>query len=293
MQKVLIVSEVQSYLLVSLQERLEQVDCDVMHTHAHPDVLSKIKENIDLIFVFADEELMRLNQGLTYLKDQAVEKDIPIFVTGDPQEIAEIIKVIPLHLIQKEFPRPINVNEVAEAIDSYLKVFGKQNKKKILVVDDSGAMAIKYLSTNRPDLVLLDYEMPIVDGKQVLGMIRSEAEFADIPVMFLTSKGDKESVMQVMELQPDGYLLKTMPREQIKRSVDTFLRRERHITSPDNRSGRSTHRRRFSGSSAYRSWGSRQPRGRQGCKIRNSARSSATSTEMQCRSALLPPEKTA
>ncbi len=53
MQKVLIVSEVQSYLLVSLQERLEQVDCDVMNTHAHPDVLSKIKENIDLIFVFA------------------------------------------------------------------------------------------------------------------------------------------------------------------------------------------------------------------------------------------------
>ncbi len=249
MQKVLIVSEVQSYLLVSLQERLEQVDCDVMNTHAHPDVLSKIKENIDLIFVFADEELMRLNQGLTYLKDQAVEKDIPIFVTGDPQEIAEIIKVIPLHLIQKEFPRPINVNEVAEAIDSYLKVFGKQNKKKILVVDDSGAMlrnvkgwleekyqvilansgamAIKYLSTNRPDLVLLDYEMPIVDGKQVLGMIRSEAEFADILVMFLTSKGDKESVTQVMELKPDGYLLKTMPPEQIKRSVDTFFEKRK------------------------------------------------------------------
>lgn len=227
MQKVLIVSEVQSYLLVSLQERLEEADCCVMNTHAHPDVLSKIKENIDLIFIFADEELMRLNQGLTYLKDQAVEKDIPIFVTGDPLEIAEIIKVIPLHLIQKEFPRPINVNEVAEAIDSYLKVFGKQNKKKILVVDDSGAMAIKYLSTNRPDLVLLDYEMPIVDGKQVLGMIRSEAEFADIPVMFLTSKGDKESVMQVMELKPDGYLLKTMPPEQIKRSVDTFFEKRK------------------------------------------------------------------
>ena len=150
-----------------------------------------------------------------------------------------------MHLIQKEFPRPINVSEVAEAIDSYLKTFGKQNKKKILVVDDSGAMlrnvkgwledkyqvilansgamAIKYLSTNRPDLVLLDYEMPIVDGKQVLGMIRSETEFSDIPVIFLTSKGDKESVMQVMDLKPDGYLLKTMPPEQIKKSVDTFF----------------------------------------------------------------------
>ena len=88
-------------------------------------------------------------------------------------------------------------------------------------------MAIKYLSTNRPDLVLLDYEMPIVDGKQVLGMIRSEVEFADIPVIFLTSKGDKESVMQVMELKPDGYLLKTMPHEQIKKSVDTFFEKKK------------------------------------------------------------------
>lgn len=251
MQKVLVVSEVQSYLLVSLQERLEQADCKVTNTHANPDVLSKIKEEIDLIFIFADEELMKLHQGLTYLKDLAVEQDIPVFVTGDPQEIAEVVKVIPLHLIQKEFPRPINVNEVAEAIDSYLKTFGKQNKKKILVVDDSGAMlrnvkgwleekyqvilansgamAIKYLSTNRPDLVLLDYEMPIVDGKQVLGMIRSEIEFADIPVIFLTSKGDKESVMQVMELKPDGYLLKTMPSEQIKKSVDTFFEKRKAL----------------------------------------------------------------
>ena len=245
MQKVLIVSEVQSYLLVSLQEKLEQADCIVMNTHADPDVLSKIRENVDLIFIFADEELIKLNQGLTYLKDQAVEKDIPIFVTGDPQEIAEVVKVIPLHLIQKEFPRPINVNDVAEAIQSYLETFGKQNKKKILVVDDSGAMlrnvkgwledkyqvilansgamAIKYLSTNRPDLVLLDYEMPIVDGKQVLGMIRSEMEFADIPVMFLTSKGDKESVMQVMALKPDGYLAKYLKMEEIKQKIDAYF----------------------------------------------------------------------
>lgn len=251
MQKILIVSEVQSYLLVSLQERLGEVDCKVTNTHVNPDSLSKIKESMDLIFIFADEELMKQHQGLTYLKDKAVEDDVPIFVTGDPQEIAEIHKDIPLHLIQKEFPRPINVNEVAEAIDSYLKTFGKQNKKKILVVDDSGAMlrnvkgwledkyqvilansgamAIKYLSTNRPDLVLLDYEMPIVDGKQVLGMIRSEAEFTDIPVIFLTSKGDKESVMQVMELKPDGYLLKTMPPEQIKKSVDTFFEKKKAL----------------------------------------------------------------
>ena len=251
MQNILIVSEVQSYLLVSLQEKLAEVNCKVMNVQANPDLLSKIKEELDMIFIFGTEDLLNQRQGLTYLKDKALEDDVPIFFFFYPQELLEIQKDIPLHLIQKEFPRPINVSEVAEAIDSYLKTFGKQNKKKILVVDDSGAMlrnvkgwledkyqvilansgamAIKYLSTNRPDLVLLDYEMPIVDGKQVLGMIRSETEFSDIPVIFLTSKGDKESVMQVMDLKPDGYLLKTMPPEQIKKSVDTFFEKKKAL----------------------------------------------------------------
>ena len=251
MFNILIVSEAQSYLLVSLKSRLEEAGCKVMNGRANPDELSKMKEAVDLIFIFTDEELVENHQGLTYLKDKAVEDDIPMFVTGDVQEIKEIMKTIPMHLIQKEFPRPINVGEVADAIQSYLTTFGKQNKKKILVVDDSGAMlrnvkgwledkyqiilansgamAIKYLSTNRPDLVLLDYEMPIVDGRQVLEMIRSETEFADIPVIFLTSKGDKESVMKVMELKPDGYLLKTMPPEQIKKSVDDFFERRKAL----------------------------------------------------------------
>ena len=59
MQNVLIVSEVQSYLLVSLQEKLEESECIVTNIHANPDVLSKIKDDVDMIFIFADEELTR------------------------------------------------------------------------------------------------------------------------------------------------------------------------------------------------------------------------------------------
>ena len=134
-------------------------------------------------------------------------------------------------------------------MDTYITKFGVQNKKKILVVDDSGAMlrnvkgwledtyqvilansgamAIKYLATNRPDLVLLDYEMPVVDGRQVLEMIRTETEFADVPVIFLTSKDDRESVMQVMALKPEGYLLKTMEPAKIIAEVDAFFERQK------------------------------------------------------------------
>ncbi|MBR6395503.1 MAG: response regulator [Lachnospiraceae bacterium] len=137
------------------------------------------------------------------------------------------------------------VSEITE----YLEDNGKSGKKKSLVVDDSGAMlrnvkgwlegkyqvilansgtmAIKYLAINRPDLVLLDYEMPVIDGKQVLEMIRSESEFADVPVVFLTSKNDKESVAKVVSLKPEGYLLKTMKPAEIIAYVDEFFEKQR------------------------------------------------------------------
>ena len=69
--------------------------------------------------------------------------------------------------------------------------------------------------------------MPIVDGKQVLGMIRAEKEFADMPVIFLTSKDDKESVLQVMSLKPDGYLLKTLEPAKIIQAIDDFFEKQK------------------------------------------------------------------
>ena len=60
-------------------------------------------------------------------------------------------------------------------------------------------------------------------GEQVMEMIRSEHNASEIPIIFLTGKSDKESVMTVMQLKPQGYLLKTMSKEQIMESIDHFF----------------------------------------------------------------------
>lgn len=118
-------------------------------------------------------------------------------------------------------------------------------KKKILVVDDSqvilqamnellgetyeitsatsGLSAIRSLTLNRPDLILLDYEMPVCDGKQILEMIRSEKDFADIAVIFLTGRVDKESVKRVLSLKPAGYLSKSLNPVEIKKNIDHYF----------------------------------------------------------------------
>ena len=92
-----------------------------------------------------------------------------------------------------------------------------------VIVAKSGLSAIRGITLDRPDLILLDYEMPVCNGSQVLEMIRGEEEFRDIPVIFLTSRVDRESVKKVIELKPEGYLSKSLSPSDVKREVDHFF----------------------------------------------------------------------
>ena len=85
-----------------------------------------------------------------------------------------------------------------------------------------------YIADNKPDLILLDYEMPVTSGPQVLEMIRSETKTDTIPVIFLTGKGDRESVMKVLALKPDGYLLKSMEKAALLKSLEEFFEKKKH-----------------------------------------------------------------
>ena len=67
---------------------------------------------------------------------------------------------------------------------TYLKMIRKwlMDKYQVTVVK-SGIQAIKYITGHRPDLILMDYDMPVTTGSKVLEMIRSEPDSADIPVI--------------------------------------------------------------------------------------------------------------
>lgn len=249
MAKVMILYDIPSLLVSSMENQIKEAGHSVFTCALELKEISKTKDKYDVMLIFADEDLSDNIEALVYLKDKATEDDTPIMVAGDDDEISILERNIPKALIIKSFSRPINVKAVVDAIQAYLDDPKRSAKKKVLVVDDSGAMlrnvkgwledkyqvvlansgamAIKYLAMDKPDLVLLDYEMPVVDGKQVLQMIRSEAEFSDVPVIFLTSKSDRQSVIDVMSLKPEGYLLKTMAPEDIIRTVDEFFEKKK------------------------------------------------------------------
>ncbi len=246
-----LVSEAQGFIVSSLKTKLEGQGMKATVLRADTNSISQEKERPSGIFIYVDEELLKKQSALVYLRDIAADKDVPVFIAGDGDDALKMEALIPDGLLKKKFQHPISVPDVVSDLQEYFVTHTSDGKKHILVVDDSGAMlrnvkawledryqialansgtmAIKYLANNKPDLILLDYEMPVIDGSQVLEMIRSEMDFSNIPVIFLTSKDDKESILKVMALKPNGYLLKTMPPAKIIEAVDDFFAKQRKI----------------------------------------------------------------
>lgn len=207
--------------------------------------VDRIREN----FLAGELYEMKEESLLTYEQFQRMfEHNNPQFsLLFDTGEGYFAYCVVAPHLLAYEGGVPINAENAMAEIKKYLRQSGGIAKKKILVVDDadfirkamcellgdtyevseanSGMSAIRCLTLNRPDLILLDYEMPVCDGSQVLEMIRSEEEFADIPVMFLTGRVDAESVKKVIALKPEGYMAKSLKPEDIKKGIDDYFRK--------------------------------------------------------------------
>jgi CheY-like chemotaxis protein len=89
---------------------------------------------------------------------------------------------------------------------------------------NSGTQAIAWLTANHADLILLDYDMPVLDGPKVLEMLKSESSTSSIPVMFLTGKNDRDSVNKVVALGPVDYLLKSISKPKLLSTLDKFFK---------------------------------------------------------------------
>lgn len=118
--------------------------------------------------------------------------------------------------------------DINKIINSYERSIDK--RKRILLVDDdavflwdmreilkeqyqvfvalSVTQAMTLIGKKKPDLCIIDYDMPVCNGKQMLEMLRSEKKFQNIPVIFLTGISDKAHVMEIVALKPEAYLLK-------------------------------------------------------------------------------------
>ena len=233
----------------ALIEGLKSTGFEVTQVKANVTEISHVENPPDIWLLYLQGIENRMKDVLSYVHDQIDEHNIHFFVIGTPEELEEILKDFPPRELKATFSRPFRVDEVADRLlVEASNVQRLKESKRILVIDDdstmlrtmkdmlssryrvytanSGMNAIQMLVNTEVDLILLDYEMPVVKGPQILEMIRSEPHTKDIPVMFLTSKNDRESIIRVMSLNPVNYLLKSLPQAEIIDKIAEFFNSE-------------------------------------------------------------------
>jgi DNA-binding response OmpR family regulator len=84
---------------------------------------------------------------------------------------------------------------------------------------EDGATGLKLARENSPDIILLDWLMPVMDGLQVLAELKIDSSTEHIPVFMLTAKGMLNDVTQAMEMGADDYITKPFNPIQLGKTI--------------------------------------------------------------------------
>lgn len=177
---------------------------------------------------------------------------IPIICIGTDEDITTHINGV-FKMQINTLVVPVTKEKIFDTMCDMLRISSNDDtnidtltvKKSILLVDDSniqlralnellktkyevrmatsGMQALTLIGKKKPDMIFLDYEMPICDGRMTFEMIKELDEAKDIPVVFLTGVSDKEHIEAVLELKPAGYLLKPANADRIYNIIEKVL----------------------------------------------------------------------
>jgi len=93
-----------------------------------------------------------------------------------------------------------------------------------------GLEGVQLACAERPDLVLVDLNLPGLDGYEVTLRLRGEASLRDVPIVAITAEGDRDTSLAV---GCDGFLQKPIDAREFAETVEGYLRGRRELSSPD------------------------------------------------------------
>lgn len=228
-----------SVVVKGIEQKLTELGYPV--TSAKPDlnIVMQNLGNTTVFIVYLSKEILEKKSeisNLVDLADQLREQEQKVIVIGEKVYFDDYIREVPLLRQFIWLNLPINMEVISRTIKALVPEQEQTvAKRKILIIDSDpfytkiiqewlkdtyevraetvGMKAIAYLTKNKVDMILLNYEMPTVDGPNLYKMIKSSSSTSHIPVVFLTGLGTIERIEQVSALKPAGYILKSTTRE--------------------------------------------------------------------------------
>lgn len=243
-------------MVAELREAGYEVDVYPMGINAYGFIKSEHKIFIVYMDGFSLESEKFLGSIDVAMADK--KKERRLYLIGTDEDLKQANLNIDHTLITHSFRRPVDMESVLKELsiinpsytyDNSLKIsedtLQEQGRKTILIVDDddiylrniegwftdeykvytaaSVTSALSLLKKASIDLILLDYEMPLLSGLDFLRILRSEPATEKIPIIFLTAKDDKEIILEILKEEPTGYLLKTTAPILLKHNIKNFF----------------------------------------------------------------------
>ncbi len=161
--------------------------------------------------------------------------NIPVIILGTPEEAAAMPWISPAAVCDD------STQAAFDSICGVMPCADDGGRLTVMIIDDdaailrmmksvlgsefdmvlatSGSKALTLLEKKRPDVILLDYEMPEMNGLQTLEAIRGKSGYSDIPVVFLTGANTPEVISSINAANTAGYLMKPAGAPDIKAAV--------------------------------------------------------------------------
>lgn len=238
----------QSVVVRGIKNKLQELHFKTTEVGNDMKEISRHAGKVDLFIMYLSDSIIgRAGSTNTIMEilDEVDATNQKMILIGEKDFMAEVDRKISELRKFERFLLPIDPSKLANMIEGVIEDEGDGSMKRVLIVDDdpsyakivrgwigdvyqtnivtAGMHAITFLTNHKVDLILLDYEMPVVDGPQVFEMIKSEKEMADIPIVFLTGNGNRESVQRVMKLGPAGYVLKGATKIELLTKIKNVL----------------------------------------------------------------------
>ena len=230
-----------------IEKNLSEAKFNVITIPDEPDRIIASRNDADII-IYNPGTNDASNIGITMnLLGEICQDDSKILcLTGEITDINSAMASNGSHRVSKVYPRPVEIKSFVQDMLYFTELQEELHRKKtIFVVDDdpgylsvighwlspyynvqcfnSGSEMLSGLSTVTADLLLLDLEMPKMDGFDLMKIIRTDHTDPPIPIILLTGNSNKDIVFHVLEYKPDGYLLKTSPKENILDVIHRFF----------------------------------------------------------------------
>lgn len=178
----------------------------------------------------AGQELLALINRL--LDPQAVDTDSAILPDGEG---------MPTSIRMRDGASPADRVDPGQALGGRLLVVDDNEDNRTLVTRlleragyevlsaSDGAEALEHVKTQRPDLVLLDVMMPVMDGVEACHRLKDDPDTRLIPVVMMTALGQVEDRVRAIRAGADDFLTKPVNRDELIARIQTSLRLKRTV----------------------------------------------------------------